>query len=88
MKDAALAVELESKGEAVDADMTVTHGGETERIVFLGIFENEPRDEAATVTDLSGPVENPQADTWQVVGKLVQNAFFKAILPGFERVAS
>jgi hypothetical protein len=53
----------------------------------LGMFENKPRDEAATVTDLSGPVENPQADTWQVVGKLVQNAFFKAILPGFERVA-
>ena len=53
----------------------------------LGIFENKPRDEAATVTDLSGQVENPQADTWQVVGKLVQNAFFKAILPGFERVA-
>ena len=53
----------------------------------LGIFENKPRDEAATVTNLSGPVENPQANTWQVVAKLVQNAFFKAILPGFERVA-
>ncbi len=52
----------------------------------LGIFENQSRDEAATVTDLSGPVENPQANTWQIVGKLVQNAFFKAILPGFERV--
>ena len=50
----------------------------------LGLFENPPRDEVATVTDLSGPVENPQADTWQVVGKLVQNAFFEAILPGFE----
>jgi hypothetical protein len=52
----------------------------------LGILENKPRNEAATVTDLSGPVENPQANTWQVVEKLVQNAFFKAILPGFERV--
>jgi hypothetical protein len=53
----------------------------------LGIFENTSRDQAATVTDVSGTVENPQANTWQVVGKLVQNAFFKAILPGFERVA-
>jgi hypothetical protein len=52
----------------------------------LGLLENEPRNEAATVTDLSGPVENPHANTWQVVEKLVQNAFFKAILPGFERV--
>jgi Domain of Unknown Function (DUF748) len=52
----------------------------------LGLLENKPRNEAATVTDLSGPVENPHASTWQVVQKLVQNAFFKAILPGFERV--
>jgi hypothetical protein len=52
----------------------------------LNLLENEPRNEAATVTDLSGPVENPRADTWQIVAKLVQNAFFKAILPGFERV--
>jgi Domain of Unknown Function (DUF748) len=52
----------------------------------LDLFENEPRNEAATITDLSGPVENPRADTWQVIAKLVQNAFFKAILPGFERV--
>ena len=52
----------------------------------LGLLENKPRKEAATITDLSGPVENPHANTWQIVGNLVQNAFFKAILPGFERV--
>jgi len=52
----------------------------------LGLLENKPRNEAATVTNLSGPVENPHANTWQVVGNLVQNAFFKAILPGFEHV--
>jgi hypothetical protein len=52
----------------------------------LELFENKPRNEAATVTDLSGPVENPRADTWQIVAKLVENAFFKAILPGFEQV--
>ncbi|HKT34892.1 MAG TPA: DUF748 domain-containing protein [Nitrospira sp.] len=52
----------------------------------LELLENKPRHEAATVTDLSGPVQNPHANTWEVVEKLVQNAFFKAILPGFERV--
>lgn len=49
----------------------------------MGLLENQPRDEVATQTDVSGEVENPQADTWQLVGNLVQNAFFKAILPGF-----
>jgi hypothetical protein len=52
----------------------------------VGLLENKSRKEAATVTDLSGPVESPHANTWEVVEKLVQNAFFKAILPGFERV--
>jgi Domain of Unknown Function (DUF748) len=52
----------------------------------LGLLENTPRNEVATKTDLSGPVENPQANTWEIAGKLVQNAFFKAILPGFEKV--
>ena len=52
----------------------------------LGLLENKPRHEAATLTDVSGPVENPHASTWQVLGNLIQNAFFKAILPGFEQV--
>lgn len=50
----------------------------------MALLENEPRDEVATQSDLSGPVDNPQADTWEIVGKLVQNAFVNAILPGFE----
>jgi hypothetical protein len=51
----------------------------------LDLLKNIPHDEVATKTDLSGAVENPQANTWEIVEKLVQNAFFKAILPGFER---
>ena len=50
----------------------------------MSILENMPRDEVATQSDMSGPVENPQANTWQIIVKLVQNAFFNAILPGFE----
>jgi hypothetical protein len=49
------------------------------------ILENIPRDEVATKADISGPLENPQASTWQVLVTLIQNAFFEAILPGFER---
>jgi hypothetical protein len=49
------------------------------------LLENFPRDEVAAKADLSGPLDDPQASTWQVVVTLIQNAFFKAILPGFER---
>ena len=49
------------------------------------LLENAPRDEVATRTDISGKVENPQTDTWEVIVRLIQNAFFKAILPGFEK---
>ncbi|MFB3819074.1 MAG: DUF748 domain-containing protein [Candidatus Methylomirabilales bacterium] len=60
-----------------------------ERVVggISEILENRVRDEVATVADLSGRVENPNASALQVVVRLVQNAFFQAILPGFERAA-
>lgn len=48
------------------------------------VLENRPRDEVATRADLSGPVENPNASTFQIVIGLVQNAFFNAILPGLD----
>lgn len=53
----------------------------------MSLLENTPRDEVATKSDMSGRVENPQASTWQIIVKLVQNAFFNAILPGFEGAA-
>jgi uncharacterized protein DUF748 len=49
------------------------------------LLENFPRDEVATTADIAGPLENPQSSTWQVLVNLIQNAFFQAILPGFER---
>jgi hypothetical protein len=49
------------------------------------ILKNHPRNQVATETRISGPLENPRTSTLQVVGNLIQNAFFKAILPGFDR---
>jgi len=49
------------------------------------LLENIPRDEVATKAEVKGPVQSPQASTWQILVRLVQNAFFRAILPGFER---
>jgi hypothetical protein len=54
---------------------------------IASLLENEPRQEVATKTEISGEVGNLQTSTWQTVMHLIQNAFFKAILPGFEREA-
>ena len=51
------------------------------------LFQNTPRDEVATNIPVSGKLSNPETSTWQTIVGLVQNAFFKAILPGFEREA-
>lgn len=49
------------------------------------LLKNTPRSEVATKVDLSGSVNNPQSNTWDVVARLIQNAFFQAILPGLEK---
>jgi hypothetical protein len=49
------------------------------------ILKNTPRGEVAAKVDVSGPVENPRANTWELVVTLIENAFFDAVLPGFER---
>jgi Domain of Unknown Function (DUF748) len=51
------------------------------------LLQNRPRKEVATVAEIAGPVGEAGTSTWQVILKLIQNAFFKAILPGFIREA-
>lgn len=50
------------------------------------VLKNQPRDEVATKIDISGPLDSPDRGTWQAIVRLLQNAFVRAILPGFERV--
>ncbi len=52
------------------------------------LLKNRPRQVVATQTDISGPLEDPRANTAQIIINLVRNAFYKAILPGFEREVS
>jgi len=61
-----------------------------ERVVggVAKILQNKQREEVVTRADISGPVDNPKSNTWQVIGKLLENAFIRAILPGFDRQAS
>jgi hypothetical protein len=49
------------------------------------VMKNVPRKEVATEIDISGRLDNPQTSTFQAIVKLIQNAFIKAILPGFDR---
>jgi hypothetical protein len=48
------------------------------------VLQNRRRDEVATRVELSGRLDNPNASIVDTIVGLVQNAFFKAILPGFE----
>jgi len=49
------------------------------------VLKNVPRREVATKIDITGPLQSARGSTWQAVANLVRNAFFKAILPGFDR---
>jgi Domain of Unknown Function (DUF748) len=55
---------------------------------IAGLLQNRPREEVATQTTISGDIEKPQTSTLETVLRLIQNAFFKAILPGFEKEVS
>ena len=48
------------------------------------ILKNRPRREVATVVTISGRADQPVYNMWGAVGHLLQNAFIKAILPGFD----
>ncbi|PWB63762.1 MAG: hypothetical protein C3F14_07695 [Deltaproteobacteria bacterium] len=52
------------------------------------LLESRHRHEVAAKADVSGPVENPRLSNWQIIGKLIENAFFRTILPGFEKEVS
>jgi hypothetical protein len=52
------------------------------------LLESTDRHEVAARVDISGPVDRPRVSNWQIVGNLVENAFFKTILPGFEKEVS
>jgi hypothetical protein len=51
------------------------------------ILENPPREDVATVADISGELSDPDTSNLQVVLRLIENAFFDAILPGFREEA-
>jgi len=53
--------------------------------VIAKVLRNRPRQDVATVVPITGPLDDPRANTWAALIGLIRNAFDKAILPGFER---
>jgi hypothetical protein len=52
-----------------------------------GLLENRSQQEVATRAKISGSLGNPETSTWEIIGGLIKNAFFKAILHRFEKKA-
>ena len=51
------------------------------------LLENRSHQEVATKADIKGQVGKPETSSWQIIVELIKNAFFKAILPRFEKEA-
>jgi Domain of Unknown Function (DUF748) len=49
------------------------------------LLKSRPREEVATRATITGRLENPRSSTLEIIMGLVQNAFFRAILPQFEQ---
>jgi hypothetical protein len=49
------------------------------------LLENKKTNEVATQADISGPVGSAHASAGQIIGRVLENAFVKAILPGFSQ---
>lgn len=49
------------------------------------ILENRSQQEVATKVDIKGSVKDPETSNWQIVAQLLMNAFYKALVPSFEK---
>jgi hypothetical protein len=82
------------RGVEVGTNGEVAEKGIRQRVyvalVGLGakVLKNRLRGEVATVVPISGRVDRPTVARWEMVGRLLQNAFLKPIAPGYEPTRS
>ena len=50
-----------------------------------GLLRNSERKQVVTVATVSGRLDRPDTNGWQIAVRLIGNAFFRSILPGFDR---
>jgi len=53
---------------------------------LAALLENRSRDEVATKVMVSGRVDDPRTSGWEIAARLIQNAFFREISHGFDRI--
>ena len=52
---------------------------------FAGeVFENQPKEQVATKIPFEGRLDNPEADVWETVINVLENAFIRAIQPSID----
>jgi uncharacterized protein DUF748 len=69
-----------------DKDKSIAHKMyETVVGAVATLLKNRSRGEVATRAQVSGRLDDPKVSAAEVIIHLIQNAFFKAILPGLER---
>ncbi|MFI4982808.1 MAG: hypothetical protein ACHQIO_20860, partial [Nevskiales bacterium] len=49
------------------------------------IFQNQSKDQLATVIPIEGRIDSPGVDVFSTIGNLVKNATVKAFSPTFEK---
>jgi hypothetical protein len=62
--------------------------GQTKQILIgtaAHLFKNHQTQKVATQVTISGSLKNADISTWQAFVEIVENAFIKTILPGFDR---
>ena len=59
-----------------------------ERLVggLFKLLKGGPKGEVAAKVNISGTLNKPHTSKWQIIGQMIKNAFFKALLPGFDKV--
>jgi len=55
---------------------------------IASLLERGPQGEITAKVNISGTLGKPHTNRWQVISQLIRNAFFKAILPGFDKEVS
>lgn len=75
---------LDVYGAEQDEDSSLISKLKEGIIGALGEILENRQGRVATKFDLSGTVDNPEAGTMEIILEFVRNAFFDAILPGFQ----
>lgn len=68
--------------EDKDKPLKLLWEGLLEGVAF--IFKNHPKDQIATKAEFEGNIDNPDTNTWEIIGQVLRNAFIEALYPSLE----